>query len=953
MTSNERDPGPDSPDSPEWVDPWSWRAYPDPPPDPGPSAAEELAPAEDEAAGDEPAEDEVAPAGDEVAPAGDEVAPAGDEAAGDEPAEDEVAPAGDEAAGDEPAEAEPDATEAADSVPSGDGATVEMPPVVVSDESVGVDDEDEAEPDASGEPEAAEDGATQAASTDEAPVDDLASDQDPFANEADGEDLGERGESLDPADWAERARLLEDVEESRRVPLAEDDLWQPDVLAGLAEPGPDELAGEDDQDDDEGDEGDAAEVPAAGPVAPRDRVAPPDPEAGEATQPLPPVPVARPSRPVAPPPPPVVLVPPPPRAAPPARTADPEPLEPLEPPEPAGPAEPRARRPAIRIVPTTPGPTTPGPTTPGPTSPGLTATPEPTSVEPATPPPATPESATPESAQPPAARMAPPAPVPTPWLRPVDPVTPGWIPEAGRPPEPDVRPGRALAAPFPPVRLPEPPRDRGPRQLQPSPGGTVAPTGAPSVPSPPWLDRPSHWTRPEAPGARWGLPPTPVPRRTSARRTWIIVVAVLAVLAVAGYQFVALVRSGHEEPATTRRAAAGRPGQAGTSASPVSPEQQVTRLLATRSAAVLHHDKAAFLATVDRQRTSFYHSQAVLFDRMATVPFSAFSYSVPSPLQDLATESSRQRYSPAMVFTYPVEASYRFKGQDTNPLLARFYYTFEVTRGAWRIAGQDDVRAPLRSDVEIWDAGVVRTLSTTRTLVVFHPGDAILARRLLAVAERGYGQVAASWSASWDKRVVILLPADQKEAQRLVRTRDLSDVAAVTSSAIEAGPAHRLLGNRIIVNTSLIAGYRSLDLQVVMTHEMTHVATRNVGVGVPLYLVEGFADYTALRPLAAPLRLTRPSLAAAVRAERFKGKLPSRSQLVGADAALAYDEGSSFCLWVASAFGEGKLQALYRSFGDLDTDPTLQDEDVRFRRVLGISRATAENRWAAFVKGAV
>ncbi len=430
-------------------------------------------------------------------------------------------------------------------------------------------------------------------------------------------------------------------------------------------------------------------------------------------------------------------------------------------------------------------------------------------------------------------------------------------------------------------------------------------------------------------------------------------VAVLAVLAVAGYQTVALVRSGREQPATTRRAAAGRPGQAGTSASPLSPEQQVTRLLAARSAAVLHRDKAAFLATVDRQRKTFYHAQAVLFDRMATVPFSAFSYSVPSPLQDLATQTSRQRYSPAMVFTYPVEASYRFKGQDTNPLLARFFYTFEVTRAGWRIAGQDDVRPPLRSDVEIWDGGVVRTLSTTRTLVVFHPGDATLARRLLAVAERGYGQVAASWSASWDKRVVILLPADQKEAQRLVRTRDLSDVAAVTSSAIEAGPAHRLLGNRIIVNTSLIAGYRTLDLQVVMTHEMTHVATRNVGVGVPLYLVEGFADYTALRPLAAPLRLTRPSLAAAVRAKRFKGKLPSRSQLVGADAALAYDEGSSFCLWVASAFGEGKLQALYRSFGDLDTDATLQDEDVRFRRVLGIPRTTAETRWAAFVKGAV
>jgi hypothetical protein len=134
---------------------------------------------------------------------------------------------------------------------------------------------------------------------------------------------------------------------------------------------------------------------------------------------------------------------------------------------------------------------------------------------------------------------------------------------------------------------------------------------------------------------------------------------------------------------------------------------------------------------------------------------------------------------------------------------------------------------------------------------------------------------------------------------------------------------------------------------------MTHVATRGIGVGVPLYLVEGFADYAALRPLDAPVRLTRPSLALAVRSGRFKGKLPSRSQLVGSDAALAYDEGSTFCLWVATTFGEAKLQALYSSFRDLSADADRQDEDLRFRRVLGVSRATAEVRWAAFVEEAV
>src|SRR6266498_2143988 len=486
------------------------------------------------------------------------------------------------------------------------------------------------------------------------------------------------------------------------------------------------------------------------------------------------------------------------------------------------------------------------------------------------------------------------------------------------------------------------------------------PPGEPPPAPPWWPPPPGGWVRPVGAEPPWGFQQAPAPARPprSRRRGWIIVLAIVAALAVMAVQLVqlgVLRRPDSAAPRGAQLAAPNPPAPSGpgASASTLSPQAQVVRRPTSGSSALLRHDKAAFLATVDRRRGSFYRSQAALFDRMVTVPFASFSYSVSDPLRDVGSDQARQRYSPTVVSIFPVEASFGFRGQDASPFVAHYFYTFAVTASGWRIAGQDDVPEPLQSDVEIWDAGPVQTVSTSRTLVVFHPGGADLARRLLAVAERGYAQVAASWSSNWDKKVVILVPRDQREAQRLVRSRDLSDVAAVTSSAIEAGRLHRLLGNRIIVNTSLVKGYRTLDLQVVLTHEMTHVATRGIGVGVPLYLVEGFADYTALRPLDAPVRLTRPSLALAVRAGRFKGKLPTRSQLVGSDAALAYDEGTTCCLWVASTFGEARLQTLYSSFGDLTGDADRQDEDLRFRRVLGVSRATAEARWAAFVRGAM
>ncbi len=378
------------------------------------------------------------------------------------------------------------------------------------------------------------------------------------------------------------------------------------------------------------------------------------------------------------------------------------------------------------------------------------------------------------------------------------------------------------------------------------------------------------------------------------------------------------------------------------------PVRQVQHVLALRAQAIVHHNRAGFLASVDSRRTSFYRAQAVLFDRMATAPFSGFAYQLDSPA-NLATARIRQRYAPAPVYLPEIQASYHFRGQDASPVLARFYYTFVWTGSAWRIAAQDELRPLVQSDAEIWDAGTLQTVATSRTLVVFHPGDSALANRLRGAAEQGYAQVAASWSGSWEHKVVILVPHDQAEAERLVGARDLGQVAAVAASSIESGAFQRVLGNRIVVNSTNVRRYDQLNLQVVMTHEMTHVATRTIGQGVPLFIVEGFADFTALRPIGQPLAFTRPALASAVKAGRFDGTLPSDADLRGANASVAYDASSSFCLWVATTFGEPRLQALYRAFRGT-AEPGIAGQDIVFRHVLGISRATAQTRWATWVR---
>ena len=174
------------------------------------------------------------------------------------------------------------------------------------------------------------------------------------------------------------------------------------------------------------------------------------------------------------------------------------------------------------------------------------------------------------------------------------------------------------------------------------------------------------------------------------------------------------------------------------------------------------------------------------------------------------------------------------------------------------------------------------------------------------------------------------------------------------SSDLVAGVDHdpvaeKVLGNRIVVNTSNVVRYNPLNLQILLTHEMTHVATRTLGDAVPLLLVEGFADYAALKPVGFSFASTRPALNHRVDTGGFDGVLPSDAEFRSGDAAVAYDEGSAFCQWVAATFGSGKLQALYREFRGSGSTST-SELDRGFKDVLGISRPTAERRWAAWVR---
>jgi len=100
----------------------------------------------------------------------------------------------------------------------------------------------------------------------------------------------------------------------------------------------------------------------------------------------------------------------------------------------------------------------------------------------------------------------------------------------------------------------------------------------------------------------------------------------------------------------------------------------------------------------------------------------------------------------------------------------------------------------------------------------------------------------------------------------------------------------------------------------VMSHEATHVATgAPLSSGVPLWLLEGFADYVALRDVDLPVSTTAGQAIQQVRREGPPDHLPGEVEFDETSSHLgaAYESAWLACTLLADVGGEDALVGLY------------------------------------------
>ncbi len=236
-------------------------------------------------------------------------------------------------------------------------------------------------------------------------------------------------------------------------------------------------------------------------------------------------------------------------------------------------------------------------------------------------------------------------------------------------------------------------------------------------------------------------------------------------------------------------------------------------------------------------------------------------------------------------------------GPPADPLLAR-------------------VVALARAHPEIWTgAGLTR-----HGHVAILGGATALRADLAARAERARAEVARVWG---PVDAVVLVPATTAQAAVLAAPADVAGLAAVAAV------------DHVVLEPRAFARLSPAGRQVVLTHELTHVATRAAASDLPAWLIEGFADYVGYRGSAIPVRRAATELAAEVRAGRLPAALPTRADFDDdRRRVLAYEEAWLACRFIAARFGEERLVRLYR------------------REVpLGMSIAAFTAAWREYVRG--
>ncbi|WP_241256620.1 hypothetical protein [Rhodococcus sp. KRD162] len=383
---------------------------------------------------------------------------------------------------------------------------------------------------------------------------------------------------------------------------------------------------------------------------------------------------------------------------------------------------------------------------------------------------------------------------------------------------------------------------------------------------------------------------------------------------------------------------------------------EVAVLLDQWAAAVRSGDVDALRGLMDpRADPSFVDAQVRRAAVIPTVPFADFGYELgdepetPVPPRIAEPLDATDIWAPSVYLRYAVE------GPDASPTRRPVSLVVAERNGRWGLVDDADLPEYRRHTWRgPWDFGplAVRSVPTASgtSVVMGHPDREQFVADVAAELPSATAAVTEFWGEDWARDALVFVASSAEEFGELAGSDPSTDVAAVTVSDAPTGDGSRRTGQRVVFGPDAASRLTPFTVRSVLRHEITHVAARaRTADGTPLWVSEGFADYSGYRHSGAGFAQLAPTLDAIVASGGPPTALPKDEDFGagGTRSSVAYESAWSVFEFVADRYGEPRLRRLYEALASgRASDGTI---DVALESVLGLGRAQFVASWGEWV----
>ncbi|GAB3925302.1 hypothetical protein GCM10029976_018340 [Kribbella albertanoniae] len=275
----------------------------------------------------------------------------------------------------------------------------------------------------------------------------------------------------------------------------------------------------------------------------------------------------------------------------------------------------------------------------------------------------------------------------------------------------------------------------------------------------------------------------------------------------------------------------------------------IDTILIRRAQAVQTGNQTLFLKDLDPSNTKLIARQKVLFANLVEMGFAELGYSQAEERFDPAVVKARGRAT----YLVRILMRYQIPKVDVAPVTTELGYTFISRAGRWVLTDDDDLDDDLGPGAhrEAWDLGRIEVLRGPRVLVVVEKGDHERGRAILTEAAEGLVEVRDYWPRRWRGSALIIALDDTEVRDARFADEDIES-AASAGSTFSSLPGQdtadgTVAGAYIVINPN----QRDQVDEILLSHELTHVATADLGGYEPLWLAEGAAEYVSWRGIEA------------------------------------------------------------------------------------------------------